>query len=391
MTAARLYPLAGLALGYALVIWFNPVRIALRDGLRCLARFERVWLTFALLGFGYSVFQFVTFAPLGGAAAGFELQQVTSIASWHWPRFVDVWGEVPLPALECVAGLFDNATTTYPLSVVAAILLIANWRDVHRGFFRAVRRRYGGWGWLIYFAVVLSALAAIAKPIVYWRLPTWGASEPAARVLQISASIDAIAFVFEYLLGVFIQVYLITVCLAWVKGLSFVELELFQFAMRRFSYVLEWAGVLVLVSTLLVRAPLLLAYFRDVPNVLDYLPAQRAIMSGVIILFASVQISLVLHNETLHKALAAHRDFLRRNAGQFGWFLLVAALHFFLLVAADAIVRGAIAEQTAPLILWKATYVLARAFLTGWLLAAWVCLYRRCETARIGQETWIAY
>lgn len=391
MTVARLYPLAGVLVGYALVICFNPVRVALRDGLRCVARFERIWLTFALLGFGYTVFQFLTFSPLSGASPDFQLQQFSSIASWHWPRFTDVWGEVPLPALECVAGLFDSATTTYPLSVVAAILLIANWRGVHRSFVRAVRRRYGGWGWLIYFVVVLSALAAVAKPIVYWRLPAWGASEPAARVLQIAASIDAVAFIFEYLLGVFIQVYLITVCLAWVKGLSFVEVELFQFAMRRFSYVLEWAGVVVIVSTLLVRAPLLLAYFRDVPNVLDYLPAQRAIMSGLIILFASVQISLVLHNETLGKALTAHREFLRRNAGQFGWFLLVSALHFFLLVTADAIVRGAIGDQAAPLILWKALYVLARAFLTGWLLAAWVRLFRQCEAARIGQESWIAF
>ena len=50
------------------------------------------------------------------------------------------------------------------------------------------------------------------------------------------------AFIFEYLFGVYIQVYLITVCLAWIKGLSFGEEDLFRFAMRRFSYVLEWAG-----------------------------------------------------------------------------------------------------------------------------------------------------
>jgi hypothetical protein len=128
-----------------------------------------------------------------------------------------------------------------------------------------------------------------------------------------------------------------------------------------------------------------------VPNVLDYLPAQRAVMSAMIILFASVQISLVLHNETLRQALAAHRGFLRRNAGQFGWFLLICALHFFVLVAADAIIRGAIRDQALPLIVWKVVYVLARAFLTGWLLAAWVCLFRRCEAARIGQESWIRY
>ena len=81
---------------------------------------------------------------------------------------------------------------------------------------------------------------------------------PAAELLQVSASIDASAFIFEYLFGVYIQVYLIAVCFAWIRGLSFEEGELFRFGMRRFSYVLEWAGLVVLVSTLIVRLPLLL-------------------------------------------------------------------------------------------------------------------------------------
>ena len=91
------------------------------------------------------------------------------------------------------------------------------------------------------------------KPIVFWRLPEWSGLVPAAGLLRISATVDAAAFIFEYLLGVYIQVYLITVCLAWIKGVSFKEGELFRFAMRRFSYVLEWAGIVVAVSTLIVR------------------------------------------------------------------------------------------------------------------------------------------
>src|SRR5207247_9085760 len=101
--------------------------------------------------------------------------------------------------------------------------------------------------------------------------------------------------------------------------------------MRRFSYVLEWAGIVVIVSSLIVRAPLLLAYFRSVPGVLDYLPLERLVMSGLIISFCSVQISLVLHNESLGAAFRAHRQFIRRNLFRFVWFLLISALHFFLL------------------------------------------------------------
>lgn len=386
----KVYPLLGLCSGYAIVMLFNPVRVALRDGFRCITRFKRIWLTFAVLGFAYSIFQFATFTPLQHAA-DLDFGQVLAAGDWEWPAFVEIWRDVPLPALEGVAGIFDNATTTYPLSVVAAVLLIFNWRGLHGALFRALRKRYRFWSYIIYFVLLISVVATLLKPIAFWRLSVETGAVSAGGLLQISATIDAVAFIFEYLFGVYIQVYLITVCLAWVKGLSFHEGDLFRFAMRRFSYVLEWAGIVVIVGTLIVRAPLLLAYFRDVPGVLDFLPLERLIMSALIIAFCSVQISLVLHNESLGAAFRAHREFIRRNLFRFGWFFLIAAMHFFFLTACDAIVRGAVADRVAGVIVWKIIYVCVRGLITGWLLASWVCLFRQCETARANQETWIRY
>ena len=386
----RVYPLLGFCSGYAIVMLFNPVRQALRDGFRCIARFKRIWLSFVLLGFTYSVFQFATFTPIQNSA-DLDLNQVTSMPSWHWPRFAEVWRDTPLPALEGVAGIFDNATTTFPLSVVAAVLMVVNWRGLHGALLRALRKRYRFGSYFIYLILLLSALASLLKPIVFWRLPEWGGMVPAAGLLQISATVDAVAFIFEYLFGVYIQIYLITVCLTWIRGVSFEEGELFRFAMRRFSYVLKWAGIVVLVSTLIVRLPLLLAYFMDIPDVLDYLPLERVLMSGLIISFCSVQISLALHNETLAAAIRSHRQFIRENAGRFGWFLLICGIHFFFLIASDAIVRGAIADRLVALFFWKCIFVCLRGLITGWLLASWVCLFRQSETGRVDQESWIRY
>src|SRR5437667_2737756 len=387
---SRVYPLLGLCSGYALVMLFNPVRQALGDGFRCIGRYKRVWLTFALLGFAYFVFQFLTFTPFRNSA-DLDLHQITSLSSWHWPRFVEIWRETPLPALEGVAGIFDNATTTYPLSVVAAVLMITNWRGLHGALLRALRRRYRFWSYFIYLILLLSALASLFKPIVFWRLPEWGGLVPAAGLLRISATVDAVAFIFEYLFGVYIQVYLITVCLAWVKGASFEEGELFRFAMRRFSYVLKWAGIVVFVGTLIVRLPLLLAYFTSIPGVLDYLPLERAFMSGLIIAFCSVQISLTLHNETLIAAIGAHAQFIRQNPGRLGWFLIVCGIHFFFIMTCDAIVRSAIADRLAALFIWKFIFAFLRGIITGWLLASWVCLFRQCEARRVHEERWIQY
>jgi len=386
----RVHPLLSLCGGYALVMLFNPVRRALLDGFRCIGRYPRVWLTFTFLGFAYFVFQFVAFTPIRGWT-DLDLSQVASLPKWYWPQFVEVWRETPLPGLEGVAGIFDNATTTYPLSVVAAILMIINWRGLHGALLRALRKRYRFLGYLIYLVLLLSALATLLKPIAFWRLPEWSGKVPAAGFLQISATVDAVAFIFEYLLGVYIQVYLITVCLAWVKGVSFEEGELFRFAMRRFSFVLKWAGIVVFVSMLIVRLPLLLAYFTSIPGVLDYLPLERAFMSGLIIAFCSVQISLTLHNETLSKAIRAHAQFIRQNPGRLGWFLIVCGIHFFFIMTCDAIVRSAIADRLAALFIWKFIFAFLRGIITGWLLASWVCLFRQCEARRVHEERWIQY
>src|SRR6266702_713668 len=376
---ARVYPVLGLCGGYALVMLFNPLRRALGDGFRCIGRYKRIWISFALLGFGYFAFQFATFTPIQDWA-DLDPNQIISLSHWYGPRFTEVWSETPLPALEGVAGLFDNATTTYPLSVVAAMFMLFNWRGLHGALVRALRKRYRFWGSLVYLILLLSALASLLKPIVFWQLPEWSGLVPAAGLLRISATVDASAFIFEYLLGVYIQVYLITVCLAWIKGVSFEEGELFRFAMRRFSYVLEWAGIVVAVSTLIVRLPLVLAYFTNIPGVLDYLPIARVLMSGLIIAFCSVQISLALHNETLIEAMRAHAQFVRQNGGRLGWFLIICGVHFFGIMICDAIMRGAIADRLGALFLWKLSFAFLRGLLTGWLLASWVCLFRQCES-----------
>jgi hypothetical protein len=381
----RIYPLLGLLGGYLVVLFFNPIRLALRDGLRCILRFKRIWLTFVLLGFAYSVFDFATSASLRGPVE-FDLNQITAPGSWEWPSFFDVWSAVPLRMLEGVAGIFDNATTTYPLSVVAAVLLLINWRGLHGALMRALAKRYGAWGYLIYLVVIISALATLCKPIIFWKLGAWMSGPGAASWLKRSAIVIPTAEIFEYFFGVYIQVYLIAVCLAWIKGLSFGEDQLFRFAMRRFTYVLEWAGVVAIVSTLVIRAPLLAGFFGDAPNVFDY---ARFFMSGFIIIFGSVQVSLVLHNETLRAALQAHKEFIRTNLFRFGWFLLIAALHYFFLITSDAIVLGAVADRPVGVIAWKIIFVCLRGLITGWLLASWVCLFRQCETRRANQEKWI--
>jgi hypothetical protein len=70
---------------------------------------------------------------------------------------------------------------------------------------------------------------------------------------------------------------------------------------------------------------------------------------------------------------------------------LVCGINFFLILVIDAMVRSAISDRAAAMIVWKSIFVFLRALVTGWLLASWVVLFRQCESGRIAQENWIRY
>ena len=93
----------------------------------------------------------------------------------------------------------------------------------------------------------------------------------------------------------------------------------------------------------------------------------------------------------MREDVLVHRDFIRDNLSRFGWFLLICGIHFFFLTTADAIVRRAIADRLMAMIIWKSIFVFLRGFITGWLLASWVCLFRRGETGQVYQQAWIEY
>ena len=52
-----------------------------------------------------------------------------------------------LPALEMLAGLFNQAVVSYPTSALAALLFLINWRGYQMQLLRAAKGRLGRW-WL---------------------------------------------------------------------------------------------------------------------------------------------------------------------------------------------------------------------------------------------------
>ena len=413
--------LAGAFLSYLVLMFTNPVRASLRDGFRCVRRYRKIWTILAGFAFCYAFFQlavrvFYYFVLPESERPSFEwtfawsfprasprLAEVHSLGDWLLairadPRIVIV-KESALNAAETLAGIFNNVITTFPFSAIAAIMLLANWEGHHGTLRRALGKRFGKASVPVHGAILLCALAAIVKPILFGpSLPELNRIAPGLLLLRWFSLIDWLSFLFEYLFGVCAQIYLILMVYAWVRGLSFTPAHLLDFAIRRFSFVVKWAALVMLVSALLIDLPRTYAltfHFDDsafVENIFAYIDwIARPLLALFLTLFATMQITLTFHSESFRKALLDHFAFLRRSWWPLLWFLLIAGLHLFLLnFLHQSIVHG-FGEETATAQAWGLFQPLLASFVAAWLLASWVCLFKRCETGRTRAENWIRF
>jgi hypothetical protein len=114
-------------------------------------------------------------------------------------------------------------------------------------------------------------------------------------------------------------------------------------------------------------------------------------MAAFFIVFCSMQVVLTFHGESLGSAIRDHFHFIGREWLPAGGFLLAAFVHFYLLSVVDLAIRRGFGGDTGPVLAWSLFYPLLNAFIGGWLLAAWVCLYKRSGTGRVRDENWIKY
>jgi len=386
------YLALGLTLfGYALLMRSNPVRSSLGDGWRCLRRYSVLWRTLAWMALANALFLLaVRFTdewrsgtpPLlmrpGWTDPGAWLKGTPDSLWWLPASSVrDTLEGSILPAFEMTVGLFNNVVTTFPLAIFAAVGLILNRRRTLVLLGGALWRRFGIGAWLLLPFVLVCALATIAKAILYFR-PGW--AEP---WIPWGPAVAAASVIFEYLLGVGIQAYLILHAYAWVRGMSFEQNAMREVAIRRLSAASKWAGLVLCVQVLLIELPLLASFYYGWPGspdvVTGHLAWVRYVFAGLLLLFMSMQAWLTLHGETLRRAFAAHWRLIRRHWWAVSWFVITAFVHCFGLQFLRAAVMRGVGEETVPGIVWAMIWPWIFGLVAGWLLAAWVCLFKRCE------------
>jgi hypothetical protein len=412
---------AGLLAGYALLMFATSVRHCLVDGARVLRRYPRVWMIPAGLGLCYTLFQsavtlfFIMVVPWEQKPA-FGWKLIWRMPQWSstmheahtlhdWvvalladPRWEMVQG-AGLQVLESLAGLFNCVVTTSPIAAIGAIVLLVNWQNHHSTLRKALRKRFGKWGLAVHAGIIVCAISAVLEPGIYVALNYLGQSPRGVLLLRWGTLIDTFSNVFAYLFGIGVQIYLILVVYTWLRGLNWTPVHLMDLAIRRFSFVVKWASVVLAISAVMIDLPRVVGLlFRfDDPAFLDHTffytdRIARPLLALFLICFSTMQITLTFHSETLSKALHQHLQFIARFWGQMVWFTLIAAVNLFLLACLDYFLQlGFLGDLTLGAVIWSLVHAVVRGILLAWLLAAWVSLYKRCESGRVTTPDWIPY
>jgi hypothetical protein len=394
------YYIAAVAAAYLILIFAGPIRLSLRDGWRCVRRYPRISMILAVFGVCYAAFQLALQMHYHFVLQGNDTPPHTFTTAWMLRReqLMEAMGKSILPAAESAAGIFNNLVTTYPFSALAALLLLINWQGHHVVLNRTLRKHYGGTGWLIYIGIITCTLAALIKPALYVLLPRLNVRFSGATLLQWSSLIDAASFIFEYLFGVCVQLYLILLVYMWVRGMTFTHSHLLDVAIRRFSYVARWAAIVMLLSTLFIHLPLIAASTPGTSNVFagqnlfDYIDGvARPVLALFLIMSLTVQITLTFHSESLRNALLDHVEFVRRHWWPLSWFVILAAIQFWLMHLVFFGVTAGFDDRSLAVVGWKLIFPMIAAVIDAWLLASWVCLFRRCETGQEKTNDWIKF
>jgi len=370
--------LAPIAVSWLGALSVPSVRRAYGNGLLCVMTRGILWKLPAGFALAYGLFQ-IGGEVLMRARLQLQLLQPVWPADPEKPALAALALRGLLPSAEGLASALNCLVATFPISALCALFFLGNGGGALGEMLRALRKRFGVWGWGLFLMLVLCAVAAAIKPALFYALPELAVRFGSRYFLLWCSGLNALAFIFEYLLGTCLQLYLLLIAYEWVRGMRFPREKLLRFAVRRLGFVVKWALVIMAFCLLFLQLPPLIATAISGGPAAPFLELiLRSIVAGGMLALATVPIRLALHNDSLAGAIAAHARFLKRNGPETALFLASGMGALFLAKGAEQ-VGARWAEGSLAGLIWTLGWQVAGAALGGWILAAWVCFYRTGE------------
>ncbi len=350
------------------------LRRAYLDGWRCVLRHGALWKVPAGFALVYCIFPYVLEVWIYHLA-GLPQRPLFQFNAAP-PDLPPLLIAGVIPAGEQLSATLTCLVSVFPLSCIAALLLLVNYRGLAQEIFKMARARYGRGVWIVLPIALACTVSALLKPVAFVALPLLAKALSAPSLLSWGATINMLSFIFEFLLGTTIQLCLLFTAYGWVRGLSLNDERLLPFAVRRLGYVLKWSLVIVAATLAIFHVPFLWDTLHS--GSMSWNPElwARPFLSAVTLLFGAVQIHLAFHNTTLKQAVVANFRFLKSSGPHYLGFLLTA--FGFLLIAQVAPMIGL--EIFNNSLAGVGCAILAQtlaAAVGGWLLASWVCFFKQ--------------
>jgi hypothetical protein len=362
-----------------LAVAVGPVRRAFANGWHCVLRHDAIWKIPAAFAFTYALFHIIAdFLLLWRIDQGLPAF-FTSPPPELFALALELFPSALFPSAEMLGADLNCLVATFPISAAFGALFILNWRGTASELRRAFCKRFGFAGWALFGLLIICALCALFKPALILFFADIGKLFDLRSLLLAGTAINALAFVFEYLLGTAVQVFLLLTAYGWMRGLHFPRQRLMHFAVRRLGFVIKWALVLVVATLAFIHLPLFVEVMvTGAPAAMRIELFARPVLLLAMLLCATVPIRLALHNDGLRAALTANLRFLRRHGFAAGAFLLSA---FGVLVTLKSLEIAGLAwlDGTIAGLGWALLLQVAAAATGGWILASWVCFYTGLE------------
>ncbi len=299
------------------------------------------------------------------------------------PLEPDAWSTLAagslLPASEQLAAVFTCLIATFPVSSCAALLLLLNYRNLAAEFTRGLHRHFGKKGLLLAAGIIGCGVADLLKPTLLLALPELSTRIAWNTLLPSLTLLNLLSFVFEYLVGTALQLYLLFLAYSWVRGIPFEREKLLLTTTHRTGKVFLWSLMIIGATVLTVHLPLLAEALitGNISWITDGI--MRPLLAVVILMLGPVQIRLALHNDSLREAWRENFRFLKKHGILYAIFLLTA-FGFFAGLQTAVGAGGAVFSDALSSRIGRAVGQLFMAGAGGWVLAAWVCFYKSRES-----------
>ncbi len=353
----------------------RSLKESLHYGWKCLERYPDLWRIPLLFSLSYAIFNILAYnvVPDRMGVHFNPWRNPDPNAPWISKAFLETFW----PAAENMSGVFNYLVATFPLSCVIGLAYLLDIRGIRSELHKTIRRRFPRFGFFIALGILVTALAALLKPVFFLALHPLAKQSSGWDILRIGNVVGTVSFLFEYLLATFLQVYLVLMAFAWVRDLHFDRSSLLHLSLRRLGYVLKWIALISLPGFLILAASFFFTNTRSYETLNDFVQSLMIpVFTIVTLVMASVQITLTLHNESLHQAIADHFHFLHVHFWDMVLFAIAGILLFWQLKILLYVTQLVFGIYTVTGFSAELLEAALRGLLGGWLLAGWVCLYR---------------